>query len=159
MRFDTKASRLRSRVAIPCMVILVSSDTLAYALQASAAQGRPSNAQLVKLAPEQLDSLVAPIVLYPDPLLAQVLSASTYPLEIVLLQRWLETNKNLKDKQLADAAAKQPWDLSVNGSSEFYFEIPALRGRSSKPNDTQFAHTFMHCISDRASDRSVFDGV
>ena len=62
---------------------------------------------------DQLDSLVAPIALYPDPLLAQVLAASTYPLEIVLLQRWLETNKNLKDKQLADAVAKQPWDASV----------------------------------------------
>jgi len=45
--------------------------------------------------------------------LAQALAASTNPIEIVLLQRWLEKNKNLKDKQLADAAAKQPWDPSV----------------------------------------------
>ena len=73
----------------------------------------PPNSQGVKVSSDQLDSLVAPIALYPDPLLAQVLAASTYPLEIVLLQRWLETNKNLKDKQLADAVAKQPWDPSV----------------------------------------------
>src|SRR6185369_10588480 len=66
-----------------------------------------------KIPPEQLDSLVAPIALYPDPLLAQVLAASTYPLEIILLQRWLEKNKTLKDKQLADAVAKQTWDPSV----------------------------------------------
>ena len=88
-------------------------DTLAYASESSAAPASPPNVQASKLPADQLDSLVAPIALYPDPLLAQVLAASTYPLEIVLLQRWLETNKNLKDQQLADAAAKQPWDASV----------------------------------------------
>ena len=62
---------------------------------------------------DQLDSLVAPIALYPDPLLAQTLAASTYPLEIVQLQQWLEKNPTLKDKALADAVAKQPWDPSV----------------------------------------------
>jgi hypothetical protein len=62
---------------------------------------------------DQLDSLVAPIALYPDPLLAQTLAASTYPLEIVQLQQWTDQNKNLKDKALADAVAKQPWDPSV----------------------------------------------
>ncbi|MGA7240854.1 MAG: DUF3300 domain-containing protein, partial [Bryobacteraceae bacterium] len=113
MRFDRKASLLRSLVAILCTIILVPGDTLAYASQSSAAPASQPNSQAVKVSPDQLDSLVAPIALYPDPLLAQVLAASTYPLEIVLLQRWLETNKNLKDKQLADAAAKQPWDPSV----------------------------------------------
>src|SRR5260370_29560505 len=113
MRFDRKASLLRSRVAIVCTIILVSGDTLGDASQSSATPARPPNSQIVKVSPEQLDSLVAHIALYPDALLAQVLAASTYPLEIVLLQRWLETNKNLKDKQLADAAAKQPWDPSV----------------------------------------------
>ena len=66
-----------------------------------------------KLPPEQLDSLVAPIALYPDPLLAQTLVASTYPLEIVQLQQWLAKNPDLKDKALADAVAKQPWDPSI----------------------------------------------
>jgi hypothetical protein len=56
---------------------------------------------------------VAPIALYPDPLLAQTLAASTYPLELIQLQQWLEKNKNLKDKALADAVAKQPWDPSI----------------------------------------------
>jgi Protein of unknown function (DUF3300) len=65
------------------------------------------------LPPEQLDSLVAPIALYPDPLLATTLAASTYPLEIIQLQQWMDRNKNLKDKALADAVAKQPWDPSV----------------------------------------------
>jgi uncharacterized protein DUF3300 len=93
MKFDGKASLLRSRMAILCTILLVPGDTLTYASQ-SAGAGRPTNAQTVKLSAEQLDSLVAPIALYPDPLLAQVLAASTYPLEIVLLQRWLQTNKN-----------------------------------------------------------------
>ena len=66
-----------------------------------------------KMPPEQLDSLVAPIALFPDPLLATALAASTYPLEIIQLQQWMERNKNLKDKALADAVAKQPWDPSV----------------------------------------------
>ena len=63
--------------------------------------------------PDQLDSLVAPIALYPDPLLAQTLAASTYPLEIIQLQQWLAKNPGLKDKALADAVKKQPWDPSV----------------------------------------------
>jgi len=67
----------------------------------------------VKIPPEQLDSLVAPIALYPDPLLAQTLAASTYPLELVQLQQWLKKNSGLKDKALADAVAKQPWDPSI----------------------------------------------
>src|SRR5262245_6164038 len=66
-----------------------------------------------KLTNDQLDSLVAPIALYPDPLLAQTLVASTYPLEIMQLQQWLEKNKNLKDQKLVDKVSKQPWDPSV----------------------------------------------
>lgn len=66
-----------------------------------------------KIPSDQLDSLVAPIALYPDEILAQVLVAATYPLEIVQLQQWLAKNPNLKDKALTDAVMKQPWDPSV----------------------------------------------
>jgi hypothetical protein len=62
---------------------------------------------------DQLDALVAPIALYPDPLLAQTLAASTYPLELIQLHQWLAKNPNLKDQALADAVAKQPWDPSI----------------------------------------------
>ena len=72
-----------------------------------------SGGQASKIPPDQLDSLVAPIALYPDPLLAQTLAASTYPLEIIQLQQWLLKNPGLKDKALADAVAKQPWDPSI----------------------------------------------
>src|SRR5216110_370649 len=69
--------------------------------------------QAPKLPNDELDSLVAPIALYSDPLLAQTLAASTYPLEIIQLQQWMDRNKNLQGKALADAVAKQPWDPSV----------------------------------------------
>ena len=72
-------------------------------------------AAAAKLPPEQLDSLVAPIALYPDPLLSQTLVASTYPLEVVQLQQWLAQNKGLNEKALADAVKKQDWDPSIQG--------------------------------------------
>jgi hypothetical protein len=86
----------------------VTTPPVPEAAAASSAEGAAA-----QIPPEQLDSLVAPIALYPDPLLAQTLAASTYPLEIVQLQQWLEKNPNLKDAALADAVAKQPWDPSV----------------------------------------------
>ncbi|MEZ5828039.1 MAG: DUF3300 domain-containing protein [Hyphomicrobiales bacterium] len=61
----------------------------------------------------QLDQLVAPIALYPDPLLAQVLVASTYPLEVVQAERWLEQNKDLKGDALTEALDKEDWDNSI----------------------------------------------
>ena len=67
------------------------------------------------ITPEQLDALVAPVALYPDNLLAQVLVATTYPLELIQLHQWLLKNPELaKDqKKLNDAVAKQSWDPSV----------------------------------------------
>jgi hypothetical protein len=101
----------RNCTAVLCAALLVPGETLLLAQS----QQTPGSAQAeaAKIPPDQLDSLVAPIALYPDPLLAQTLAASTYPLEIIQLQQWLEKNKNLKDKELADAVAKQPWDPSV----------------------------------------------
>jgi hypothetical protein len=64
---------------------------------------------------EQLASLLAPIALYPDSVLTQILIASTYPLEVVQAYRWVQQNKNLTGEALATAAGKQPWDPSVQG--------------------------------------------
>src|ERR1051325_9761167 len=58
---------------------------------------------VTKIPPDQLDSLVAPIALFSDTLLAQTLAASTYPLEIIQLQQWMERNKGLEGKALAEA--------------------------------------------------------
>ncbi len=73
----------------------------------------PAHAQAAALAPQQLDDLVAPVALYPDPLLGQVLAACTYPVELVEAQQWLQANSNLQGQQLMDAARQQNWDASV----------------------------------------------
>jgi hypothetical protein len=62
---------------------------------------------------QQIDQLVAPIALYPDDLISQILMASTYPLEVVEAARWVKENPNLKGQALEDAMQKQPWDPSV----------------------------------------------
>ena len=72
-----------------------------------------ANEQLLKS--EELNALVAPIALYPDALLAEVLMASTYPLEVVQAERWVTENKNLKEDELKTAVDKQAWDDSVKG--------------------------------------------
>src|SRR6476469_8284701 len=66
-----------------------------------------------KIPNDQLASLVAPVALYPDPLLAQTLAACTYPLEVIQLKQWMDKNKSLKGTALTDAVAKQPWDPSI----------------------------------------------
>ena len=100
--------RARHIIAIICAILLMSGNSPLFARQAQ--QPAQESAQIP---PDQLDALVAPIALYPDPLLSQTLVASTYPLEIMQLQQWLEKNKGLKDKALADAVSKQPWDPSI----------------------------------------------
>lgn len=112
MTSERKGAAIRSVAAILCTAVLLPGDTLAY-MPGAQAPGSSAQTQSAKIPLEQLDSLVAPIALYPDPLLAQTLAASTYPLELIQLQQWLEKNKNLKDKALADVVAKQPWDPSI----------------------------------------------
>jgi Protein of unknown function (DUF3300) len=68
---------------------------------------------------EELDQLLAPIALYPDALLAQVLMASTYPLEIVSAERWVKANPGLKGKALEDALQSQTWDPAVKSLAVF----------------------------------------
>jgi len=69
-----------------------------------------------KLSPDQLDALVAPIALYPDPLLSQALMASTYPLEIVQAQQWLSKNSKLKGDELEKAVKAQDWEPAVQAT-------------------------------------------
>src|SRR5207344_2171363 len=82
------------------------------------AQGQPastptSTSSDQSLKPEQLDALVSPIALYPDALLAEVLMASTYPLEVVQAARWVSENKTLKGDALKTEVDKQGWDDSI----------------------------------------------
>ena len=105
--------RVRMVGVILCAAAIAPGNTFALALSAAGANMQAPSPEGTRISNDQLDSLVAPIALYPDPLLAQVLAASTYPLEMLQLQQWLQKNPGLKDKALVDAVAKQPWDPSI----------------------------------------------
>jgi len=122
----TLRRRGSAALAFVCAIVIGPADALAYAwYRAPAAaqsqtypwhqpqQPQPTQAQAATIPADQLDSLVAPIALYPDPLLAQTLAASTYPLEISQLQQFLTAHPGLQGQALADAVARQPWDPSV----------------------------------------------
>ena len=80
------------------------------------APGQPLPSQLT---PQQLQELVAPIALYPDALVAQILAASAYPTQIVEADRFLQDNPNLKGKDLAAAVDNQDWDPSIKALTQF----------------------------------------
>jgi hypothetical protein len=71
------------------------------------------------LSEPQLERLVAPIALYPDSLVAQVLAASEFPSQIVDAQGWLKAHQGLTGKDLGDAADQQTWDTSVKALVQF----------------------------------------
>ena len=100
----------RTLVAIVCATLVLPANTIFAARRTTQDQAANTAA---KIPTDQLDSLVAPIALYPDNLLSQTLVATTYPLEIIQLHQWLEKNPNLKDKALVEAVKKQPWDPSI----------------------------------------------
>jgi Protein of unknown function (DUF3300) len=124
----------RHLLVMGCTVGLLPCDISAYTPSPHFTQAPSLQDQAVKIPPDQLDSLVAPIALYPDSLLAQTLAASTYPLELIQLQQWLANNPGLKDQALADAVLKEPWDprLLFQGSERAGPRLPArgneLRG-------------------------------
>jgi len=119
------------------MFILCSSLVLALlqggcASQAVQADAQPAAAAEPLPAPppstQQLDQLVAPIALYPDPLVAQILAAATHPTEIVEADRWLQQNPDMKGAALATAVDAQSWDPSVKALTQ----VPGLLGMMDK---------------------------
>jgi hypothetical protein len=90
-----------------------------------AAAQAPPHAQQT---PEQLERLVAPIALYPDSLVAQILAASTFPEQVVEADRWVQANPGLKGVALGQAVDKQPWDPSVKALAAF----PSVLGNMDK---------------------------
>ena len=103
---------IRYVIAFTCIVGLLPGNAIVVARAAP----RPNHLEEpAKIPSDQLDSLVAPIALYPDNLLSQTLVASTYPLEIIQLHQWLDRNQALASDQqkLAAAVKKQPWDPSI----------------------------------------------
>jgi hypothetical protein len=119
----------RTALAMLCVMAIGPGDALAgvwvptqAGVQASEPAARPfASAQAVapRLSADRLDSLVAPIALYPDPLLAQTLAAATYPVELEELSEWLANHPGLQGEALANAVAAQPWDPSVQSMAAF----------------------------------------
>lgn len=107
------------RTLIAMVLLLAPVPAAAQTADTSAASGAQAQtpgkprAAAEMLKPEQLEALVAPIALYPDELLANVLAASTYPLEVVQADRWLKEHKTLRGDALKTEVEKQPWDDSI----------------------------------------------
>jgi Protein of unknown function (DUF3300) len=78
--------------------------------------------------PEQIQQLVAPIALYPDSLVAQILTAATFPEQVVEADRWVQAHPDLKDEALGQAVDQQPWDPSVKALTAF----PSVLGNMDK---------------------------
>jgi hypothetical protein len=92
------------------------------------APAAPLSASLPQPSVQELDQLVAPIALYPDALVAQILAAATYPTEIVEADRWLQQHPDLKGDALANAVDAQSWDAGVKALTQF----PGLLGMMDK---------------------------
>ncbi|HWS61714.1 MAG TPA: DUF3300 domain-containing protein [Steroidobacteraceae bacterium] len=120
------------------MFILCSSFVLGFLQGGCASQAaqpdtqpaapEPLSAPLPQQSTQALEQLVAPIALYPDPLVAQILAAATHPTEIVEADRWLQQNPDLKAAALATAVDTQSWDSSVKALTQ----VPGLLGMMDK---------------------------
>jgi hypothetical protein len=105
-----KTERILIHSLICFLVLLMVTPTVVFA------QDQPADRRFGQ---EELDQMLAPIALYPDSLLAQILMASTYPLEVVQADRWTKANRNLRGDQLNDALDQQDWDPSVKALVPF----------------------------------------
>jgi hypothetical protein len=111
---------LRNATAIPSVVLVLALGSLLQAQESPYGEPNPQYAQASpQLSPGQLADLVAPIALYPDPLLGQVLVVSTYPQELMDAAQWLQYNGNLQGPQLMEAAQQQNWDPSIQALVAF----------------------------------------
>jgi hypothetical protein len=108
-------------VALSLLFVSASSQTLNGA-QTSTAAPSSATGNPTESAPQsasELQALVAPIALYPDSLVAQILTASTFPDEVAIADYWLQENKSLTGSALMQAVDKQSWDASVKALTEF----------------------------------------
>jgi hypothetical protein len=131
----TMALRRLALCAAPLMLMWGLAVTPARAQDATAGAPAQTQTPAEQQLPEgQIEQLVATIALYPDPLLTQVLMASTYPLEVVEAARWSHDNSMVNGHALADAMQAQPWDPSVKALTA----VPqTLQMMSDKLNWTQ----------------------
>jgi uncharacterized membrane protein YgcG len=108
-------------VALSFILVTTSSQIL-YGYQTAAAPPPADSGNPTDPAPQsaaELQSLVAPIALYPDALVAQILTASTFPDQVAIANYWMQQNKSLTGSALMQAVNKQSWDASVKALTEF----------------------------------------
>ena len=136
VRFSTPRLGKHSLVSLLSVVLLLaawpqrssaSQDQNAPAPPPQDAQAAPAPAY-TQQSPEQIQQLVAPIALYPDSLVAQILAASTFPEQVVEADRWVQAHPDLKGADLGTAVDQQPWDPSVKALAAF----PAVLGNMDK---------------------------
>ena len=108
-----------------CLLLTTAPGALAYQSDQPSTQ---MPIQAGKQTPVQLQQLVAPIALYPDSLVAQILAGSTYPDQVVEADRWLQQNPDLKGEHLGQEVDGQPWDPSIKALTEF----PSVLGNMDK---------------------------
>jgi len=124
----------QSLVCLLSLTLLFVSGPLSLSAQDAPAQDTqapPQSGQAPPYAqqtPEQLQRLVAPIALYPDSLVAQILAASTFPEQVVEADRWVQAHPDLKGEALGQAVDQQPWDPSVKALTAF----PSVLGNMDK---------------------------
>ena len=118
---------LVSLLLLPLLVAACPRNVLAHQ-DAQAPPQAPQGPTYQQQTPEQLQQLVAPIALYPDSLVAQILAASTFPEQVVEADRWVQAHPDLKDEALAQAVDQKPWDPSVKALAAF----PSVLGNMDK---------------------------
>ena len=112
-----KLSKQVLAVLLCCLLVQFTARAESYGPLSQSDEQSP--APPVKSSPQELQQLLAPIALYPDALVAQILAASTYPAEIVEADRWRQRHSNLKGEELAKEVDKQDWDPSVKALAQF----------------------------------------
>jgi hypothetical protein len=109
-----------SRTLVPLIALTLFLAARPQNMAAQSAGDQPQQAQTYRQqTPEQLQQLVAPIALYPDSLVSQILAASTFPEQVVEADRWVQANPDLKGDDLGRAVDQQPWDPSVKALTGF----------------------------------------
>src|SRR3981189_688845 len=112
-----KLSRHALIAFLCCLLVQFTAEARSYGPGGQSIEQSPT--QTVIQSPQQLQQLVAPIALYPDALVAQILAASTYPTQIVEAERWMQSHSNLKGQDLAKGVDKQDWEPSVKAMAQF----------------------------------------
>jgi hypothetical protein len=101
-----------------CGSVVLASAPSGFAAPTTTSTSHPAP-EAVQQDPQQLRELVAPIALYPDPLVAQIMAAATYPSEVMEAQQWMQQHQALKGDALAKEVDKQSWELSVKALTQF----------------------------------------